>query len=374
MTHDLTAFWQLLETNFPLGGPRRHLREILGAELVAALESASILKHLRVADRYPCSPAASDGCPRVVIERVDGSIVAVCGNEPAECADIELTATDVDVLAVGPEDLCEAIGKALKIRTVVAPLPGVRAAYRVGTFIPEPGVKHAIYFLCRCGERECAEAIDALRSHASGQTFAVLLPTEQFVSEEIRRQAAAAAVVLVPLVDAVGLDADGLRALGDPLTIFSSIGRPAPTTQAAPLIARAFVRAAGNLGAWRDLDEPSYQELVAAANHYEVFADDLTKTVTKGKGAARTRSANVQASHFKMIRAAVEARAGFDPETVDDDGGSAKQTFQRARQTFDIKSGKSWALFKTEKVDNHAVYRFDPDESVSFALVFAPNT
>jgi hypothetical protein len=81
----------------------------------------------------------------------------------------------------------------------------------------------------------------------------------------------------------------------------------------------------------------------------------------------------VQASHFKMIRAAVEARTNFDPETLDDDGVSAKQIFQRARQTFDIKSGKSWVLFKTEKIDNHAVYRFDPDASVSFALVFAPN-
>ena len=52
---------------------------------------------------------------------------------------------------------------------------------------------------------------------------------------------------------------------------------------------------------------------------------------------------------------------------------AAKQIFQRARKIFDIGSGQSWALFKTDKVDNHAVYRFEPDAAVSFALVFASN-
>lgn len=373
MTPDLTAFWQMLETSFPLGGPRRHLRELLGAEVAGALESAGILRRRHVAERYPCPRPGGDGCPRVVLERDDGSIVAVCGNEPAECADLELAATDIDVLGVGPEELCEAIGKALQVRPSVAALPNLRGVYRVGAFIPEPGIKHTVYFLCRCGEREYAEALDGLRTHASGQTFAVLLPTERFLSEELRRQAVAAGVTLVPLVDAVGLDGAGLRALGDPLAIFSSVGRPSLTAAGAAVVARALVRAAGGVAEWHDLDAAGYQRLVAAAASYDIFADELTKTVAKRQGRKRSRTPNVQASHFKMIRAAVAARANFDPETLDDDLSSGKQMFQRARKTFDIKHGKSWTLIKTDKVDNHAVYRFDPDASVSFALVFAPN-
>jgi hypothetical protein len=373
MTPDLGAFWQLLETNFPLGGPRRHLRELLRAELVAAVEAAGVLKNRHVAERYPCPRPGGDGCPRVVIERDDGTVVAVCGNEPGECADFELAPTDLDVLAVVPEELCETIAKALQIRPGVAALSGLRNAYRVGTFIPEAGIKHAIYLLARCSEREYAEAIDALRTHAAGQTLAVLVPTERFLSDEVRRQASTAGLLLVPLLDAVGLDGAGLRALGDPLTLFSSIGRPAATGLAATVVARALVRGAGGAMGWRELDDAEYRGLVAAADSYDIFADELTKSVAKGKGPERAQTTNVQASHFKMIRTAIEAKANFDPGTGDDDGVSAKQIFQRARQVFDVKNGSSWTLFKTDKVDNHAVYRFDPDASVSFAFVFAPN-
>lgn len=374
MTHELAGFWQLLETNFPLGGPRRHLRELLGTELVNALEVAGILKHRHVADRYPCLRSGGDGCPRVVIERDDGSLVAVCGNEPAECADLELSSTDVEVLAVAPEDLCETVGKALQIRTNVEALPGLRNAYRVGTFIPEAGIKHAIYLVVRCSERDSAEGIDALRTHAADQTFAVLLPTERFVTEEMRRQASAAGFVLVPLLDTVGLDATGLRALGDPLTLFANVGRAgAAAGQVSAVVARVFIRGGDGAPTWRGLDAAGYQSLLAAASSYDIFADELTKTATKGKGSKRTDTTNVSASHFKMIHAAVDKRSNFDPGTGDEDGVSAKQIFQRARQIFDIKHGKSWVLFKTDKVDNHAVYRFEPDASVTFAFVFAPN-
>ena len=374
MTHEVAAFWQLLETNFPLGGPRRHLGELLGAEFVNALETAGVLKHRHVADRYPCPRSGGDGCPRVVIARDDGSTVAVCGNDPAECADLELSSTDVEVLAVAPEDLCEMVGKALQIRTNVEALPGLRNAYRVGTFIPEAGIKHAIYLVVRCSERDYAEALDALRTHSIGQTLAIIAPTERFVTEELRRQASAAGVVLVPLLDVVGLDATGLRALGDPLRTFANVGRAGVASgQVSSVVARVFIRGSDGAPTWRDLDASGYQSLLAAAASYDIFADELTKAVAKGKGSKRAPTANVSASHFRMIRAAVDKRSNFDPGTGDEDGVAAKQIFQRARQIFDIKHGKSWVLFKTDKIDHHAVYRFEPEASVTFAFVFAPN-
>jgi len=82
-----------------------------------------------------------------------------------------------------------------------------------------------------------------------------------------------------------------------------------------------------------------------------------------------------------MIRKAVEAQGYFDPNV---DGPSeehvaGKQTFQRARKVFDVKyvgaDGKAtWKLLKTEKVDNHSVYRFQPEPEITFALIFLPRT
>lgn len=378
MTIDLAAFWQRLETNFPLGGPRRHLRELLGAELVDTLERIGVLKHQRVADRYPCpKPGSGHGCPRELIEHDDGDIEAVCGNDPSECPDLHLTPRDIEFLAIDGDELCEAVAKVLQVRGSVARLQGVRSAYRVGTFIPEPGIRNAIYLLVRSSEREYAEALDALGSHTEGQPFAVLVPTERFVSEEVRRRALAARAPVVPLSDAVGFDAAGaLVALIDPVVLFAGVGRARARAVAPTMVAQALVRGHGRAPAWRDLDDAGYHALVAAAASYHIFGDELKKTVAKTVGRARNVTEKVRASHFQMIRVAVEKRTNFDPSVdgPDDEGVSGKQIFQRARQAFDLKIGDGWAIFKTDTIDNHAVYRFDPDPAVTFALVFAPST
>jgi hypothetical protein len=371
VSHDLATFCKLLETNFPLGGPRGHLRQLLGTETVDSLEAAGILKHLRVADRYPCPRSGGDDCPRVVVERDNGTFVAVCGNDPAECADLDLSASDVAVLSVDEQELWERTGKALQIRPKVEALPGLRGAYRVGTFIPEPGIKHSIYLLIRCSDRDLTEAMDALRTHAAGQTFGVLVPTERFVTDELRRRVVGTGIILVPLLDVVGLDATGLCALRDPLQVFADLGRGPMAALQAPVVARALIRGKNAEMTWRDLDESDYRNLVASAASYDIFADELKRTAVKGSGSHRSRTKNVAPSYFKMVRSVAERRSNYDPSAEDAD--SAKQTFQRARKTFDLKRGKSWALFKTDKVEQRAVYRFDPAPSVTFAFVFDPS-
>jgi hypothetical protein len=37
---------------------------------------------------------------------------------------------------------------------------------------------------------------------------------------------------------------------------------------------------------------------------------------------------------------------------------------------FDIKTQDGWCIFQTRIIDNHAVYRFEPNASVTFAFVF----
>jgi len=43
MDNRIDRFWQLLESNFPLGGPRRHLMSLLGENRVESLEIIGVL-------------------------------------------------------------------------------------------------------------------------------------------------------------------------------------------------------------------------------------------------------------------------------------------------------------------------------------------
>ncbi|MFZ5786654.1 MAG: hypothetical protein ACOY3Y_09460, partial [Acidobacteriota bacterium] len=196
MTSRLARFWAELETNFPLGGPRRRLGEMVGDDAARALEAAGVLKYQRVADRYPCPRPGGDGCPRHVVELEDGRYEAVCGNDPPECPDLALKEEDLAFLAVVPEELCAVIAKVLQIRPAVETLPGRRHVLRVGSFIPEAGVKHTIYLAVRSNERDYGECFDALKAAAAG-TFVVLVPTDRFISEETRRALASVAAPVV---------------------------------------------------------------------------------------------------------------------------------------------------------------------------------
>ncbi len=141
MSDRLTHFWELLETNFPLGGPRRHLIDLLGEEIAGGLEAARLLTYQRISDTYPCPHPSGDGCPRQVIELNDGSYHAVCGNDPRECEDLVLQQEDIEHLGVEPRSLCEGVARALQVRPRFEEIDGLRSVYRVGTFIPEAGIR-----------------------------------------------------------------------------------------------------------------------------------------------------------------------------------------------------------------------------------------
>ena len=383
MGPSLERLWELLESNFPLGGPRRHLRDLLGDETVRGLEGAGILAQRRVADTYPCPGTGGADCPRVVVPMDDGTYAAVCGNDPAECDELELSADDVAHLSVDPEALCAAVDRALQIRGTPEPAFGLVHVYRAGTFIPEPGVRHPVYLVVRCQRRDYSEVLDALRSRHDGSAFAVMVPTDRYVGEDTLRQMAGLGVPVLPLNDVVGLDADSLVALVDPVRYFGGIGGqgPGPAPVADSVVARALVCRGDGKPSWRNLDERGYQELVAAADDYLIFADELTKTVVKGAAGDRASASKVKPAYFRMIHAAVTTRGYFDPNTnnPDDDQVSGKQIFQRARQAFDLKyrdnHGKNaWTLLKSVRVDNRTDYHFSPDSGATFALVFVPNS
>lgn len=368
---DLEILWQQLETNFPLGGTRRHLQDNLGIDVVAALERAGILKQRRLAETYPCPGPRNEECPRQVIE-IDGEYLAVCGNNSADCADIILTPADIALLAVDPISLCRGIAKALQIYAKAEPIGMIVDAFRVGTFIPEPGVKHAVFFVVRTSARRYAEAIEALRSRQDGDPFAVLMPTDRFLTDDVGCSIRYTGLTVLALAEVIGLSNGRLAALADPLRLFAGLGQKrAPFGLAPEIVAQALVRNAAQPPRWVDLHQQGYEDLLTTADQYDVFADERDRSVRKKSGECHR---GVLVSYFRSIRAAVTKTGRFDPNVEGPDMTSGKQIFQRARAIFDMKSGKSsWRIFPSIKTgERHTVYRFSPDADVSFAFIFLP--
>lgn len=382
MSSGLARFWELLETNFPLGGPRRHLLDLLGREVVGALESGKLLTYHRMSDTYPCPHPGGDGCPRQVIEMDDGTYHAVCGNDPRECDDLVLEQKDVEHLGVEPKALCDSVASALQVRQRFEDLDGLRGVFRVGTFIPEAGIKHPVLFAVRCSDSDYAEVLDAIRSREERGAFAVIVPTDRFIADDTARQMSSLGMPLLPLDDVLGIDDGKLTALVDPLAYFNRIGQTGPgtTTTAPSVVAQALICDGKGKPSWRNLDEQGYQELVDAADDYLIFADERSRTSARTKKNKREKKDQQQASYFQLLRACAEHRGYYDPATdlrFDEVYEDPKQTLVRARQHIDVKVPKQgakddYALFKTRMVDRHSVYEFDPTPGVAFALLFQP--
>ena len=325
-----------------------------------------------MADTVACPHPGGAGCPRQVIERSDGSFQAICGNVPPECDEVDLTLEDVEVLGVEPERLCEALRRPLCTGGKVESFPGLRGVYRTGTFKPDPSTRHAVYFVARCDARDYAVALEALRSQQEGASFAVLAPTDRFISADTTRQMATLGIPIVALRGTIGADEAGqLTMSDDPLHVLGGTGRRTHMVSGPPV---ARVRTQDG---WEDLDEPGYRRLVEAADEYDIVADEKARVVWK-----HGRSEDgIRASYFRMIRAAVERTGRFDPgvDGPDDDQESGKQIFQRARQAIDVKyraddGTTQWRLFKSVKFDKHTEYLFQPDPGCCFALIFLPRS
>lgn len=287
---------------------------------------------------------------------------------------IALTTEDVTWVEVDPIRLCRSLAAALAVHPKVEAVSGLADTFRIGTFIPEPGLRYPIFFMTRTRAPGYAEALDALRSRQADGGYAVLVPTERFLPDDAVHRLADRGVPVLVLSDVVGLAEDGMTTVVDPLRYFGGIGGRSPMgphPAAGQIVARALVREAGKPPSWLDLHQRQLDNLRGAAGHYDVFADQPNRMVAK-KGGTIVR--DVALSSFQSIRAALDKRGHFDAATEGPDLVSSKQIFQRARAIFDIKTGRSsWRIFPSIRTDEgHAVYSFAPDAGISFAFIFLP--
>jgi hypothetical protein len=370
----LRDWWTRLEAAPGFGGPRRYVHDLLGVELARVLETGGVLRQVGIAPSYPCEERAGDHCPRTVIE-IDGAHHAVCGNRPIGCRDLVLTEQEAGLLTTNMMSLCRIIASTLGTRGSPERIRDLSGAHRVGSIIPEPGIRYPVYLVIRSNAQSYAEAFGALVGRQASTPFSMLIPTGRFLTDQIEHQAQTRGVLILTLTDVLVLVDGRFYCAVDPETLFSSLGQRPPSSFGAAdeIVARALVCDGISPHRWRDLDEPAYRALLADANSFDVFADEQTKIVHKGPiGARQTNTAT--ASHFESIRLAVRKRGYFDP--FEDDPCSrvsAQQIFQRARKLFDPRMGRGpWRLFKTIEGDERSLYHFSPDRGVSFAFVFLP--
>lgn len=246
----------------------------------------------------------------------------------------------------------------------------------VGNYIPTHGIRHPVFLVIRCSDQDYESCIDLLRARSGGRPFAVVTPTDRYLATGLENRCAADGILLVPLDGLVAMGGNNqIETRADPVDLFARIGRPASSTMETKqaIMAVALVRAPGKAPCWKNLDRGALDELVQAANGYDIFADEMNQVVAKGRGQDRKSTSSVPTSYFDEIRFALEKVGDYDPgaEGPHAEGEAGKQIFQRARQMFDLGTGRVRALFTTVFDSNHAVYRFAPNPDVSFALIFA---
>lgn len=358
--------WEAIEEHFPPAGVRSRMIALLGEAPLAALESAGAVVLGQIASNFPCTTPCPENCPMEVLDNGDGTYTAFCPIEPDEQV---LSEQEARLQCLDRDGFTKMLQKVLGITGRREWLAGLPNVCRLGAHVPVPGMRFPIFFVARCSSADYARDFDVLLAQERGPPFAVVLLTRRHVTHDIGRKLSDAGAVLVALSDVLDFQDGRLRLLVEPGQLFERLGQVPPSRAGkAPVVARAIIGLAGRFS-WRDLDQDAYDGLLAQRAQYDIVADELTRTCfKKGKTAER-----INPAYFATIRAAMERRSKYDPDqNGPEDAMSGKQTFQRARQTFDIGKRKSWKLFKTDMSDEVTRYDFSPDADVSFVFIFAP--
>jgi hypothetical protein len=105
----MATWWQCLDNMYGLAGVPALWRSWLGGEF-ATFERAFLEKKSKPAASYPC--AQECGCAHDLVERADGSFVAVCACDPWNCDDFVVSRDEAALLALNWPRLGRAICKA----------------------------------------------------------------------------------------------------------------------------------------------------------------------------------------------------------------------------------------------------------------------
>ena len=211
-------FWQALED---LPGCAESLfdwKDALGDEFDAA--AFLLRKTGALAERVGCPSPGGIDCPRRVVRHGDGSIVAVCGNQPAECHRLPLSLDDIAVLELDwpklAEQLCACLGMRVDFRTI----EGIPRTWQVGYVDVAAGAAFRVVATFPTQEGD----LSRVTANLVGRTppFALLVPTRRHLSPMAVAALSREGCDVAVLDEIIELGAPGqLICAASPRTLFS---------------------------------------------------------------------------------------------------------------------------------------------------------
>lgn len=353
-------FWTALEADPSLVTRRARLLSIIGTGAIEALAKSGVVGYRGAADEYPCEAPTDEGCPRRVIP---GRNLAVCGAIPPRCSDVALTSDDLALWDVDLERTLALVQAAVGLHGVVEPVDAPCVHYVGST----PHGQHEVFLALVADPKRWRAVTDRLRARTGGQPFGLLVATDGKLPRSILTELQRDGCPCLFLHESLAITSQGtFEATHDVTTWMATIG-----STGAPVVGlEPFIDVFTN-GKWQHgLERAAYDRWLGREGEFDIFVDEVRVGCSKKEpGMERATQNRLPTAYFAVIRKALECRARFVP-----DDAQEKDTFSRARKTFDIRLGNKhdWALFPTVMTDGAATYGFrhDGGRSLKYALIF----
>ncbi len=180
----MDRFWRVLERHGWPAQPVAAWRAEVGREAVAAMRRLGWLESrpLEEGGWWPCPSPGGIGCPRRVVE-FGGRLVAVCGREVEDCADVVIGEEDAEVLEASPGAIRAGLARALELDVIEGGGTEAGRPMRLG----ERGFgeeRAAFWYAPRVPGRGLGDWIDVVGVRERGRAVALVVPREAGVAME----------------------------------------------------------------------------------------------------------------------------------------------------------------------------------------------
>lgn len=134
---------------------------------------------------YPCASPSGDGCPRRACKLPDGKWVAVCGDSPERCEEVNIEREDTRVHQLNIKRLGSLLADRLQsfgVSTEVQVVDSVIPLVRVGYFIPRGTIKFPVFFHLPLNDGDIPKTLNVLSQ--THHAFILMLPTLDAIRTE----------------------------------------------------------------------------------------------------------------------------------------------------------------------------------------------
>ena len=134
---------------------------------------------------YPCTSPGGDGCPRRACKLPDGKWVAVCGDSPERCDEVNIEREDTRVYQLNLKRLGSLLAERLQsfgVSADVQVIDPLIQLVRVGYYIPRGTVRFPVFFHLPLNDGDLPKTLNALSQTADA--FILMLPTLDLLRTE----------------------------------------------------------------------------------------------------------------------------------------------------------------------------------------------